>query len=72
MHNKNMKTGPTGWPGVALFFLILLVVTWSSSPALAASGQNAVFFTDLQGHWAQSQITRLATLAVVKGYPDHT
>lgn len=57
----------------AIFFLVFLAVAWCGrSPARAASTQEAVSFTDLQNHWARSHITRLATLEVVKGYPDHT
>lgn len=58
---------------LAQFFLILLaVIFWRPCPTLAATASDMVFFTDLQGHWARSHITRLAALDVVKGNPDHT
>lgn len=55
-----------------LLLTVLLVVCHGSSPAGAASSREAVSFTDLEGHWARSHITRLAALDVVLGYPDHT
>jgi hypothetical protein len=53
--------------------LAVLLVAWHGpSPAGASSSREAVSFTDLEGHWARSHITRLAALDVVVGYPDHT
>lgn len=44
------------------FFLILIVV--------ASGGVGAVQFTDVQGHWAETAILRLADRGVINGYPD--
>lgn len=58
---------------LGLFSLALLpIILWKPYPARAAVVQDAVFFTDLNEHWARSHITRLATLDMVKGNPDHT
>ena len=43
------------------------------SPARAAAPQDAVIsFSDVPGHWAESDVTRLAALELVVGYPDRT
>lgn len=57
----------------ALFLLFFLACAgYSLHPALAALQQGAVSFSDIPGHWAQSEVMRLATLELVKGYPDRT
>ncbi|WP_286724762.1 S-layer homology domain-containing protein, partial [Pelotomaculum sp. PtaB.Bin117] len=58
-----------------LDILLLIMVIFSciySVPVQAATVQNVIFFEDLNGHWARSDISRLAALEMVKGYPDHT
>ncbi|OPX91272.1 S-layer homology domain-containing protein [Pelotomaculum sp. PtaB.Bin117] len=54
-----------------LLFLVLSLWCCCSS-AMAATGQNVVVFGDIHDHWAQSDISRLSALELVKGYPDHT
>ncbi|NLJ76389.1 MAG: S-layer homology domain-containing protein [Peptococcaceae bacterium] len=56
-----------------LFLLALSAIIFLRPfPAAADSAANSVFFRDLQGHWAGSHITRLASLDAIKGYPDYT
>ncbi len=56
-----------------LFLLALSAIIFLRPlPAAADPAANSVFFRDLQGHWAGSHITRLASLDAVKGYPDQT
>ncbi|MHB8157309.1 MAG: S-layer homology domain-containing protein [Desulfocucumaceae bacterium] len=52
------------------FFFLLLAPVLQIAPAGAATSAPTPGFTDLQGHWAASQVTRLATLGIVKGYKD--
>ena len=44
--------------------LVLLLCSPSNAPASAAA------FTDLQGHWSEQAVTRVATLDLIKGYPS--
>lgn len=52
--------------------LVLLLPFFRSIPAAAKTSTVAPGFTDIKNHWAQSQITRLAALGMVKGYRDRT
>lgn len=56
------------------FFIILVICTCCCCfPAQAAKvDKNTVLFEDVHSHWAESSITRLSALELVKGYPDHT
>ncbi|OPX89535.1 MAG: Cellulosome-anchoring protein precursor [Pelotomaculum sp. PtaB.Bin104] len=56
-----------------VFFLILVIISWfCCTMALASAAQGVPVFGDINGHWAQIYISRLSTLELVKGYPDHT
>lgn len=66
-----LKINLAFWCWLTLLSTILLVVVWCGS-VQAASVQTVVSFADIQDNWARSYVTRLATLDVVKGYPDHT
>ncbi|NLI13505.1 MAG: S-layer homology domain-containing protein [Peptococcaceae bacterium] len=56
-----------------LILLVLQVIVFRlPAAALAALPGSTVSFSDLEGHWARSHITRLAALDAVKGNPDHT
>ncbi|MCL6611432.1 MAG: S-layer homology domain-containing protein [Peptococcaceae bacterium] len=60
---------------VGAFFLFLALLGsffFHASPAGAATAGETAIFTDIQDHWAESHITRLASLEVIKGYPDRT
>jgi len=53
--------------------LVLAVFSWFfCSLAAAAPKQDVVIFGDIDGHWAQSDISRLSALELVRGYPDRT
>ncbi|TEB07840.1 Cellulosome-anchoring protein precursor [Pelotomaculum schinkii] len=69
-----MNIGLAKYVGLGLLSFFFLLFAFSRSlPAGAASiTEDAVRLTDLQGHWARTQITRLVALEVVSGYPDHT
>lgn len=59
-----------------LFLLLLLVFLgvagFRTTFALAAPAQGVISFSDVPGHWAESDVMRLAALELVKGYPDRT
>ena len=72
MNGKSQrKINLASWCWLTLLSVILLVLVWCGT-VHAASVQAVVFFTDMQDHWSRSHVMRLATLEVVKGYPDHT
>ncbi len=50
-----------------VIFLVVLLVSLATSPALALSG-----FPDANGHWAESEIAYLESLGLVSGYQDGT
>mgnify|MGYP002409087513 CR=1 FL=1 len=54
------------------FFFLLFAFSRSLPAGAASMAADAVRLTDLQDHWARTQITRLVALEVVSGYPDHT
>jgi len=57
----------------ALTILFLLAsLLYRDLPSAGAASTVTPRFDDLQDHWAKSQITRLATLGMVKGYRDNT
>lgn len=66
-------------PKIAILTLSITALILSRlSPAAAATVSSSSRYTDIQNHWAQSQITRLATLGwlgLFRGrelYPDRT
>lgn len=66
---QKINFNPLMW--LPLFFAVLLVLV-SYRSATAASVQEVTAFTDIGDHWSRSDVMRLATLEVIKGYPDHT
>lgn len=52
---------------VLVMFMFTIVAGFGASQATAASN-----LTDINGHWAQSQIENLITKGVISGYPDNT
>lgn len=61
-------------PGLcaALPVFLAVYICFGVLPAGAAVTQNTVSFTDLNGHWASCHITKITSLDMVNGYPDHT
>ncbi|OPX92644.1 MAG: Endo-1,4-beta-xylanase A precursor [Pelotomaculum sp. PtaB.Bin104] len=55
-----------------LLVIVMVFIWYCCSPAWAATVQDAVLFEDIHAHWAESNISRLSSLELVKGYPDHT
>jgi len=58
-----------GWPRL---LPLLLCFCFLLPPAAAAQTGPPGRFSDVRGHWAQSQIARLAALDIFRGYPDGT
>ncbi|SEO74538.1 S-layer homology domain-containing protein [Paenibacillus sp. OV219] len=58
---------------LALFVLVFAVQLFPDTKQLVhaeeSTGATATF-PDIKAHWAQSQIERLAEMAIIKGYPD--
>src|SRR5699024_2264807 len=38
----------------------------------SALADNPILFTDIDGHWAEREIKRMAAQQLITGYPDHT
>lgn len=56
----------------ALPVFLAVYICFAVLPAGAAVTQKTVSFMDLNGHWASCHVTKITSLDMVKGYPDHT